>query len=448
MNRFFNYLFSMNRNILVMMSFFLLIAFGTLLLMLPQASEDGRSMAFVDALFTATSASCVTGLVVADTSGHFSLFGEIVLIILIQLGGLGLMTITTLLSLGLGQRLDFRSKVLMKEFLNQNALSDVSRMVKSLVLYTAVIEFSFGSLLAAYFYMKEGTAKAVYFGYWHAVSAFCNAGFDLFGNYSSLTAFRGDLLVNMVVIVLIILGGSGFSVIGELSRGWHWQRFSLHTKLVLTVNGILLAAGTLLFWALEFRNPGTIGGLGTGEQFLASLFQSVSSRTAGFNTVDIGAMGSAAMMLMIILMFIGASPTSTGGGIKTTTMAVLVLSVLAQLRGKKDVEVFGRRIDQPQIDKAYSIFILAVLWLSMAMFMLLVFDGGQHQFKMLVFELFSAFGTVGLGVGITPELNIWCKIILTLTMFIGRIGILTFSMSFFQRTYGRVRYPSENILIG
>lgn len=448
MNRFLNYLLSLNSNILVMLSFLLLIGFGTLLLMLPQASESGEGMYFVDALFTATSASCVTGLVVADTSGHFSLFGEIVLIILIQLGGLGLMTITTLLSIGMGRRLDFRSKTLMRDFLNQHALSDVTRLVKNLVLYTLVLEFSCGSLLAAYFYLQMGTAKAVYYGYWHAVSAFCNAGFDLFGNYSSLTDYRGDLLVNLVVMFLIIMGGIGFSVIDELSRGWHWKRFSLHTKLVLAVNGTLLGAGTLLFWALEAHNPETIGSLGTGEQLLASMFQSVSSRTAGFNTVDIGAVGSSTMLVLVVLMFIGASPTSTGGGIKTTTMAILFLSVLAQLRGKKDAEVFNRHIDPGQIGKAHSIFILAVFWLALAMFMLLVFDGGEHSFRLLLFELVSAFGTVGLGVGITPELNIWCKIVLTLTMFIGRIGILTFSMSFFQRTYGRVRYPSEKILIG
>ena len=288
----------------------------------------------------------------------------------------------------------------------------------------------------------------MYWGYWHAISAFCNAGFDLLGDYASLTAFRGNVVVNLVFMVLIILGGIGFTVIGDVVQKRKWRYFSLHTKIVLSVNTILLVVGAVLFWLLEMENPATIGNLSVGEQWLASAFQSVTARTAGFNTVDIGALSGASLTLMMILMFIGASSTSTGGGIKTTTFTVLMLSTLSLLRGKKDVVLFKRRIDGNIISKSYAIFVLAQLWLVLAFFMLFVFDTSGHSYQLILFELISAFGTVGLGVGITTEWNTWCKLILIATMYIGRIGILTFSMSFFNKKVDRIRHPAENILIG
>ena len=449
MQRLLHLVYSLNRSTLIAFSFMAIILVGTFLLMLPISNTSGKWLPVIDALFTATSASCVTGLAVLDTGKDLTIFGQLVLITLIQIGGLGLMTITTLFAVGLGKRINISQRLLIQESLNQDAPSGVVRIALDIIKYTLVIEFVFGIILAFYFYeMLEMGGKALYWGYWHAISAFCNAGFDLLGDYASLTAFRGNVVVNLVFMVLIILGGIGFTVIGDVVQKRRWRYFSLHTKIVLSVNTILLVVGAVLFWLLEMENPATIGSLSVGEQWLASAFQSVTARTAGFNTVDIGALSGASLTLMMILMFIGASSTSTGGGIKTTTFTVLMLSTLALLRGKKDVVLFKRRIDGNIISKSYAIFVLAQLWLVLAFFMLLVFDTSGHSYQLILFELISAFGTVGLGVGITTEWNTWCKLILIATMYIGRIGILTFSMSFFNKKVDRIRHPAENILIG
>ena len=449
MQRLLHLVYSLNRSTLIAFSFMAIILVGTFLLMLPISNTSGKWLPVIDALFTATSASCVTGLAVLDTGKELTIFGQLVLITLIQIGGLGLMTITTLFAVGLGKRINISQRLLIQESLNQDAPSGVVRIALDIIKYTLVIEFVFGTILAFYFYeMLEMGGKALYWGYWHAISAFCNAGFDLLGDYASLTAFRGNVVVNLVFMVLIILGGIGFTVIGDVVQKRRWRYFSLHTKIVLSVNTILLVVGAVLFYLLEMENPATIGTLSVGEQWLASAFQSVTARTAGFNTVDIGALSGASLTLMMILMFIGASSTSTGGGIKTTTFTVLMLSTLALLRGKKDVVLFKRRIDGNIISKSYAIFVLAQLWLVLAFFMLLVFDTSGHSYQLILFELISAFGTVGLGVGITTEWNTWCKLILIATMYIGRIGILTFSMSFFNKKVDRIRHPAENILIG
>lgn len=449
MQRLVHLFFSLNRSMMILFSFAAVIVVGTVLLMLPIAHTNGQWLPFVDALFTATSAACVTGLAVLDTGRDLSIFGQVVLIILIQIGGVGLMTITTLFSIGLGKRINIGQRLLIQESLNQGAPEGVIRMALDILKYTFIIEFVFGTILAFYFYDLLGVAgKALYWGYWHAISAFSNAGFDLLGDYSSLVSFRGNVPVNLVFMALIILGGLGFTVIGDIRHKSGWRYYSLHTKIVLVVNTVLLVGGALLFWLLEMDNPATLGGLSVGEQCLASFFQSVAARTAGFNTVEISQLGGATLTLMMTLMFIGASSTSTGGGIKTTTFAVLLMSTLALLRGKKDVVIFNRRIDGSTISKSNSIFVLAQLWIVFAFFLLLAFDTNDHGYELVLFELLSAFSTTGLGVGITVEWNTWCKLILIATMYIGRIGILTFSMSFFNKKVDRIRYPAENILIG
>ncbi len=438
-----------NRSMLVAFSFMALIAVGTFLLMLPASNTNGQWLPIIDALFTATSASCVTGLAVLDTGKDLTIFGQVVLIMLIQMGGLGLMTITTLFSIGLGKRINIGQRLLVQESLNQDKPVGVLNMVIDIAKYTLMIEFFFGTILA--FYFSEGLevgGKAFYWGYWHAISAFCNAGFDLFGNYKSLVDFKGNVVVNLVIMFLIILGGLGFSVIGDIHRNRKWKNFSLHTKIVLVLNTLLIFGGALVIWLLERSNVATLGNLTFDNQWLAAFFQSVTARTAGFNTVDIAALQPATLTLMMFLMFVGASPTSTGGGIKTTTFAVLMMSTLALLRDKKDVVIFNRRIDAPLISKSMSVFVLAWIWVVTAFFLLLAFDTGNHSYQLVLFELFSAFGTVGLGVGITHEWNVYCKLILIATMFIGRIGILTFSMSFFNKNVENIRYPSENIIIG
>lgn len=428
-------------------TFAALILTGTFLLMLPISNTQGEWMPFIDALFTATSATCVTGLAVVDTGKYFTLFGETVLILLIQIGGLGIMTLTTLFSVGLGKRINIRHRLLIQESLNQEGPSGVIKMAVAIVKYTLIIEFIFGSILAAYFYDAMGS-KALYWGYWHSISAFCNAGFDLFGDFKSLVDHQQSIIVNLCFIMLIILGGIGFTVIGEVARERRWNRFSLHTKMVLIINTALIIGGTVMIWLLEFNNENTLGKLSAGDQFMAALFQSVSARTAGFNTIDISMLTNATLFFMMFLMFVGASSTSTGGGIKTTTFGVLVLSTLSLLRNKKETVLFNRRIDNSLIAKSNSIFILSVLWLGLAFFLLLMFDTHGHPFQKVLFELFSAFGTVGLGVGITTEWNDLCKMVLIATMYIGRIGILTFGMSFFSKETEKVRYPTENIIVG
>lgn len=441
------YFFNLNRSMIVAATFAALILTGTFLLMLPISNTQGEWMPFIDALFTATSATCVTGLAVVDTGKYFTLFGETVLILLIQIGGLGIMTLTTLFSVGLGKRINIRHRLLIQESLNQEGPSGVIKMAVAIVKYTLIIEFIFGSILAAYFYDAMGS-KALYWGYWHSISAFCNAGFDLFGDFKSLVDHQQSIIVNLCFIILIILGGIGFTVIGEVARERRWNRFSLHTKMVLIINTALIIGGTVMIWLLEFNNDSTLGKLGVGDQFMAALFQSVSARTAGFNTIDISMLTNATLFFMMFLMFVGASSTSTGGGIKTTTFGVLVLSTLSLLRNKKETVLFNRRIDNSLIAKSNSIFILSVLWLGLAFFLLLMFDTHGHPFQKVLFELFSAFGTVGLGVGITTEWNDLCKMVLIATMYIGRIGILTFGMSFFSKETEKVRYPTENIIVG
>ena len=446
MKKFLQLIFNLNRSMVVAAAFAGVILAGTFLLMLPISNIHGEWMPVIDALFTATSATCVTGLAVVDTGKYFTWFGKTVLIILIQIGGLGIMTLTTLFSVGLGRRINIRHRLLIQESLNQEGPSGIIKMALSIVKYTLLIEFVFGTILAVYFYSDYGL-KAFYYGYWHAVSGFCNAGFDLFGDFKSLTDYKTNVLVNCCFMLLIILGGIGFTVIDDIIRKRRWQSFSLHTKMVLLINSFLIILGGFGVWLLE-RNSSSLAGLNAGEQLLAAFFQSVSARTAGFNTVDIALLNDATLVLMMFLMFVGASPTSTGGGIKTTTFGILLISTLSLLSNRKETVLFRRRIEPALIFKSYSIFILSVLWLIAAFFLLLAFDTSNQPFAKVLFELMSAFGTVGLGIGITAEWNSWCKLILIATMYIGRIGILTFGMSFFSKKIEKIRYPSENVIVG
>ncbi len=438
---------NINRSTLIGLSFVMLIFAGTLLLSLPVAHQNGQWAHPLDALFTATSASCVTGLVVWDTANELTLFGQLVLVFLIQVGGIGIMTISTLFSIGFGRRMKIRQLLLVQESLNQDAPSNVMHVALNVLKYTFITEFIFGTLLALYFFEQMG-AGSFYWGYWHAVSAFCNAGFDLAGNFDSFVGFQSDIFLNLCLILLIIIGGIGFTVIDDVLTKRCWRKLTLHSKIVLTVNGALIAVGTLIIWLLEQHNAATLGGLNIAQQWLAALFQAVSLRTAGFNTINLAALTNATLFFMVGMMFIGASPASTGGGIKTTTFAVLLASTVALLRDKKDVVLFNRRIDTPVIHKSLAIFLLAISWCLLAIFLLLVLDDKNQPVQFVIFEVISAMGTVGMGVGITPEWNSWCKLVLIATMFIGRIGILTFGMSFFNKKADHLRYPTENIMIG
>ena len=431
---------------LIALTFAGLILAGALLLMLPFAGREGAGLSFVDALFTATSASCVTGLVVVDTGTYFSTFGQLVIIALIQLGGLGLVLFATLFSVLLRKKIDLQSRLNIQASLNQDELDGVVRMSLKIAKYTAVIEGFFGTVLAFRFWPQFGV-RGIYYGYWHAVSAFCNAGFDLFGHYQSLTAFVGDPVVNLSIGLLIILGGLGFAVMGDVLQKRNFQRLKLHSKMVLTVTGLLIGIGMIGFALLESRNPATLGSLSIGDAFWASFMQSVSPRTAGFNSVDLNSLRVPTMIFTIFLMFIGASPASTGGGIKTTTFALLLLNIWQVVRGKSECEIFGRRIGEETLFQAFAITSLSLLWVAFATLALTCLE--DTSFLAAAFEVVSAYATVGLSTGLSQHIGTASKIILILSMYAGRVGFMTFALALAaNKPSGHIHYPKEHIIIG
>ncbi|HWR38939.1 MAG TPA: TrkH family potassium uptake protein [Patescibacteria group bacterium] len=423
-----------------------LILGGALLLMTPAASTTGQSLSFVDALFTATSAVCVTGLIVVDTGTYFSLFGQMVIIGLIQAGGLGIMAMSTLMALLIGKKINLKERLLMQEAMNNLSISGVVRLTLYVVKVTLIIEFIGGTILAVRWYQDFG-AWGIYYGYWHAISSFCNAGFDLFGNFSSITRYVDDVTVNLVISLLIIIGGIGFSVIADVWGNRRFHKFSLHTKVVLVSTGFLLAFGTVVIFLLEFANPETLGELSWRGKILASYFQSVTPRTAGYNTVDMSKLTDATVLFMVILMFIGASPGSTGGGIKTSTTAVLFSSMWALVRGRNEAEIFERRIPSSLVYKAFSVLFISGILVIFVTMMLTITE--RQPFLKLLFEVTSAFGTVGLTTGITPELSYAGKVWLIITMFAGRVGPVTLALALALRARkGVIQYPEGRIIIG
>lgn len=431
---------------LIALTFVGLILVGALLLMLPIASTDGSSLSFVDALFTATSASCVTGLVVVDTGTYFSVFGQLVVIALIQLGGLGLVLFATLFSVVMRKKIDLQSRLNIQASLNQNELDGVVRMSLRIAKYTAAIEAFFGTVLALRFFPEYGL-KGIYFGYWHAVSAFCNAGFDLFGHYQSLTAFVGDPVVNLSICLCIILGGLGFAVMRDVLKKRNFRQLKLHSKLVLTVTATLIVVGTAVIAFLEWHNPGTLGSLSGSDALWASFMQSVSPRTAGFNTIDMNALRIPTMIFIILLMFIGASPASTGGGIKTTTFALILLNISQVVRGRSECEIFGRRVGNDTIFQAFAITSMSMLWVVSATLLVTCLE--DTSFLYALFEVVSAFATVGLSTGLSQHICTASKIILILSMYAGRVGFMTFALALTaQKPEKHIHYPKENIIIG
>lgn len=431
---------------LIALTFVGLILAGALLLMLPIASRDGSSLSFVDALFTATSASCVTGLVVVDTGTYFSVFGQLVVIALIQLGGLGLVLFATLFSVVMRKKIDLQSRLNIQASLNRDELDGVVRMSIRIARYTLAIEAFFGTVLALRFFPDYGL-RGIYFGYWHAVSAFCNAGFDLFGHYRSLTAYVGDPVVNLSICLCIILGGLGFAVMRDVLKKRNFRQLKLHSKLVLTTTAALIVAGTAVIAFLEWYNPGTLGSLSGSDAFWASFMQSVSPRTAGFNTIDMNSLRVPTMIFIIIWMFIGASPASTGGGIKTTTFALILLNISQVVRGRSECEIFGRRVENETIFQAFAITSLSLLWVTFATLLVTCLE--DTSFLYALFEVVSAFATVGLSTGLSQHICTATKIILILSMYAGRVGFMTFALALTaQKPEKHIHYPKENIIIG
>ncbi len=430
---------------MLVLGYFIVIFTGTLLLTLPVATADRAGLSLVDALFTATSATAVTGLIVVSTGTYLSLFGQLVVLFLIQIGGLGIMTFSTLFALLLGKKIGLKERMIIQEDLNQLKVSGVVRLAKYVLVMTLLIEALGALLLFPRLVMDLRPVKAFYYSVFHSVSAFNNAGFDLFGN--SLEGFTGDYLINLVMAALIIMGGIGFTVLADLYRCRGYRSLSLHSRLVIRVTVLLLVIGFLGVFFLESGNPATFQQLNAGERGLASFFLSVTPRTAGFNTIPTGDLQGQTLFFIIILMFIGASPGSTGGGIKTTTFGALIFAVWSTVTGKKDVEFSRRRLPWQVINKALTILFFSLMLVVLMTLILSITE--DFEFLPLLFEVFSAFGTVGLSTGLTSQLSFWGRILITITMFAGRVGPLTLVLALSERKVcTHFRYPEERIMVG
>lgn len=433
--------------------FALVILLGAILLTLPIASNSGASGGFVNALFTSTSAVCVTGLVVVDTGTYWSVFGKFVIIFLIQIGGLGFMSLTTMFFVLAGKRITIKDRLLIQSSVNMDSLSGVVKFTKYIFFSAVAIETVGALILALVFIPEYGFIKGTAYSFFHAISSFCNAGFDLFGNYSSLTKYVDNFIVNFAIAGLIILGGLGFAVTSDIINIRKFEKMTMHAKLALTVTGFLLIIGFVLFFIFEYNNPKTMGNLSLPGKLMAAFFQSVTPRTAGYNTIDIAALTTPSLFLTMLFMFIGASPGSTGGGIKTTTFAIIILTVVSVLYGKKDVTVFKRSILGPAIRRSISVIVIALGIVIFMIFVLLCTEP-EASFETVVFEVLSAFGTVGLTTGLTPHLSIGGKIAISITMFVGRLGPLTVAYAISRsekrarENVGNFKLPEGNIMIG
>lgn len=422
---------------------------GTVLLMLPIASADGKPAGLLTALFTATSATCVTGLVVVDTYSGWSVFGKVVLLGLIQIGGLGFMTIGVFVAVLMKKNIGLKERGILQESMNTLQIGGIVRLVRKITIGTLIIEGTGAVLLAIRFVPQMGWVEGICNGIFHSISAFCNAGFDLMGKteeYSSLVSYSGDVLVNITVMALVITGGIGFLVWDDLQKKkLRVKEYLLHTKIVLVVTIALVLGGALLIYLFEREN--LMADMGAGEKILTSFFASVTARTAGFNTIDVGGMSASSKLVTVVLMFIGGSPGSTAGGIKTTTFAVMLIFVWANLRNSHGSNIFGRRLEEEEIRKA-SIVVTINLLLAVAAAVILC---GIQSLPMedVLLEVFSAIGTVGMSSGITRQLNVVSRIIIILLMYCGRIGSMTFALSFTERKkVAPVQLPAEKIIIG
>lgn len=430
----------------LVIAYFTVIVIGTFLLMLPIATTGEGGLDFLDAFFTASSATCVTGLMVLDFTNTFSLFGQVIIMLLIQIGGIGIMTFSTIIALLLGRKIGLKGRLLLKDDLDNIQMAGLIRLVKSVLFLTLIIE-GFGAIPLFISLIRDyPPGKALYWAIFHSVSAFNSAGFALFGE--NLAGFIINTpLVSISIMILVILGSLGFSVLVELYTKKQKKAFTLQTKIVLSFTFILIAFAFLYFFLLEYNNQATIGNLALGEKLQAAFFYAVNSRTAGFNVLAVEQVHNATLFLTIILMFIGASPGSTGGGIKTTTFGVIAITVWNVIRGKRDIEIFQRRLPERLIIKAFVITLLAIFLILFVTIVLSVTE--EASFMSLLFETVAAFGTVGLSTGITASLSVIGRLLIIVTMFIGRVGPLTLVVALAeQRQKLPYRYPEEEIMVG
>ncbi len=428
---------------------FALILTGGILLSLPIASKSKEATPFINALFTATSATCVTGLVIYDTYTHWSVFGQLVILSLIQVGGIGFMTVITLFSMFLKRKIGLRERRLLMESANTMRIGGIVLLVKRILIGTFIFESLGAALLTVRFYPEMGIRQGLYNGIFHSVSAFCNAGFDLMGKYgsfSSLTRYSNDIIVNLTIMSLIVIGGIGFVVWEDIQKNLlSFKKYRVHTKIVLSTTALLIFSGAVIFFITE-RN-GNFSGMSLRESILASLFQSITPRTAGFNTISMTKLSEGGSLLTILLMIIGGSPGSTAGGIKTTTLVVLILGAISSSKGTSELSVFKRRLEDNALKRASSIAIIYICTTLLAT--MLICSTQSFSLKETLFEVYSAAGTVGLSMGITPNLNNLSKILIIILMYGGKVGSLSMALVLAERKeIVPISRPVEKIIIG
>ncbi|WP_231618094.1 MULTISPECIES: TrkH family potassium uptake protein [unclassified Fictibacillus] len=423
--------------------FLFLIFVGTCLLKLPIAHE--KTLSWVDAFFIATSAATVTGLATVDPGSTFTLFGEIVILFLIQVGGLGVMSFASLVVIMMGRKISIKQRVLMQEALNQPSIGGVIRLVRNLFVFSISIQIIAIFFLSLRLVPDFGVSKGIYYSIFHVISAYNNAGFSLWSD--GLMGYVGDPMVNIVISFLFITGGIGFTVLVDIWVSRSWKKLSLHTRVMLLSTLIINIVAILFFYLFEFNNPKTIGMLSGAEQFWASYFQGVTPRTAGFNSIDMTAINPDTSLLMILLMFVGAGSTSTGGGIKLTTFVVIIFTVAAFLKGKESTVVMKRTIRNAVVYRALAITTISILFIFAALF-IITYVQKDVSFMVIVFEVVSAFGTVGLSMGLTPDLTVIGKIVICVVMVFGKLGPLTLAFSLAKQTKDNIRYPDGEVFTG
>ncbi|MFA9381136.1 MAG: TrkH family potassium uptake protein [Acetanaerobacterium sp.] len=435
----------------ITLSFAFVILVGTVVLMMPFSSRSGSFTPFFDALFTATSATCVTGLVLYDTFLQWSAIGQAIILVLIQIGGLGLLTITTFFNLAIGRKLGLRGVHLASETANALDLPDAPKLVKTIMLVSFSCE-AVGALLLMVHFVPSYGREGVFLSVFLAVSAFCNAGFDLLGRegaYSSLSHYNDNPYVLLVIVLLIVLGGLGFLVWKDLAQYRKTKKLLLHTRVVIVMTGALIVFGTFVFLLFEWNNGQTLGALPASQRFVASLFQSVTTRTAGFNTIDMNSLNGVTKMFVIILMFIGAAPGSTGGGIKITTFAILVMTVVSVVRGQDETIIFKRRVDKHVVYKALAVVLFAFMFILVATSIIYFTSVENIDGMNALFESVSAFCTVGLSTGVTAVANLPSRLMIILSMFFGRVGPVSFALALTLRQGRRHEIiPDGKIIVG
>ncbi|NMO95876.1 TrkH family potassium uptake protein [Paenibacillus lemnae] len=433
------------------LGFSAIIIAGTFLLELPLSSADGTRTPLIDAFFTAVSAISVTGLVVVDTGTHWSTFGQIVLLILFQLGGLGFMTSATWIALMLNRRISLRERMILQEAMGQYQIQGIVDLIRKVLVYAFTIEGIGAMLLAFRFWREMPFDEALYLGIFQSVSIFNNAGFDLLGSihgpFAGFPVYGTDPYLNIVNIALIFLGGIGFIVMFDIMEYPKCRKLSLHSKVVLSMTGALIVIGAVMLFLLEFNHSAAMGHLSLPQKIMASIFQSITSRSGGISTIDIESLQQSSQFFLIMLMFIGAAPGSTGGGIKVTTFAILIGAVIAMIKGKRDVVLFRNRISQAVVYRSVTLTVLALIVLvGFSMFLAATEDS---QFLAILFEAVSAFGTCGLSMGLTTDLSEIGKITVAILMFLGRLGPLTLAYALNRRGHKELyRHPEGRIIIG